>query len=405
MSVFLILSHLALRDLVHSWRASLCLILAVAVALLPILLLGGMGLGVVNNLVDKLRSDPRILEIRLARDLELQPDWFVQTAKDDRVAFLLPRARYLAASVRMRGPNPRELTEPRLLPTAEGDPLLQGLPVPKGLAETVLTERLALVTGAKPGDEVTLTVARQVGQDRESRSLTIKVIGVLPRDILQSDDIFVDRALETAIERWREGFAVPELDWPGARGDQADAAGRSFASFRLYARDIRDVPALRDSLMAQGLDVATRSEEIETALAVESGIGWVFSLVTVFSVLGFALTLGLHLAAGVIEKARELSLLRLLGLQAGAVALLPSIQGALISGLGAALAGGAAWLVQPIVNRRLAGLGGMEGAIMALQPVHLLWAGLLSLLVGVIAGSAAGWRAGRIQIAEGLRHD
>lgn len=405
MAGVLILPYLAIRDLWHGWRSSLCLMLAVAVALLPILLLGGLGLGVVNNLIDRLRSDPRIAEIRLARDLQLAPEWFVTMAADERVAFLLPRSRYLAASVRMRGPDTRELLEPRLLPTAPGDPLLAGLPVPQGLNETVLTERLAIAAGAAAGDEVTLTVLRQVGDRRESQHLAVKVIGVLPRDLLQSDDIFVDRALETTVERWREGFAVPELDWPGARGEASDAPNRSFASFRLYARDIRDVPGLRDDLMRQGLDVSTRAEEIETALAVESGIGWVFSLVTVFSVLGFVLTLGLHLAAGVMEKARELSLLRLLGLQAESVALLPSLQGAMIAGSGAALAGLSAWAVQPLVNTRLAGLGGLEGPMMALQPQHLLWAAVLAVAAGALSGCAAGWRAGRMQVAEGLRHD
>ncbi|AGT07930.1 FtsX-like permease family protein [Paracoccus aminophilus] len=405
MTALVTLPLLALRDLWHGWRSSLCLMLAVAVALLPILLLGGLGLGVVDNLVTRLRSDPRILEIRLARDLQIAPEWFETTAADPRVGFVLPRARYLASSVRMRGPDAREMLEPRLLPTAKGDPLLAGLPVPEGLHQTVLTERLAIAAGANPGDELTLTALRQVGEKRESANLKVTVLAVLPRDLLQSDDIFVDRALETAVERWREGYAVPELGWDGAREGQTDAAHRSYASFRLYARDIRDVPGLRDALMHQGFDVSTRAEEIETALAVESGIGWVFSLVTVFSVLGFVLTLGLHLAAGVMEKARELSLLRLLGLQAGAVALLPSLQGAMIAGAGATLAGLAAWLVQPLVNARLAGLGGLEGPMMALAPYHLFWAFALAVAAGALAGCAAGWRAGRMQIAEGLRHD
>lgn len=404
--IALLLPVLALRDLLHGWRSSLCLGFAVAVALLPILLLGGLGLGVVNNLVERLRSDPRILELRLSRDLEIAPDWFVTTEADPRVGFVLPRARYLASSVRMRGPDAKILSEPRLMPTAAGDPLLAGLTVPLGLQQAVLTERLALASGAKAGDRVTLTILRQVGDRRESETLEVGVVDVLRRDMLQSDDLFVDRALETAIERWREGYAVPELGWAGAGNKvQSDAENRSFASFRLYASDIRDVPALRDDLMRQGLDIATRAEEIETALAVESGLGWVFSVVTVFSVLGFVLTLGLHLAASVLEKARELSLLRLLGINAGAVAFLPSIQGALIAGTGAALAGIGAWALQPFVNERLAGLGGLDGPMMALQPIHLLLAFGLSAAAGALSGCAAGWRAGRMQVAEGLRHD
>lgn len=403
--IALLLPALAVRDLLHGWRSTLCLGCAVAVALLPILLLGGLGLGVVNNLVERLRSDPRILELRLVRDIEIAPDWFTATASDPRVGFVLPRARYLASSVRMRGPDAKVLSEPRLMPTGVGDPLLVGLVIPTGLQQAVLTERLSISSGAKVGDRVTLTIQRQVGQRRESRTLEVEIVDVLRRDMLQSDDLFVDRALETAVEHWREGYAVPQLGWEGTDGRRSDEENRSFASFRLYARDIRDVPPLRDDLMRQGFDVATRAEDIETALAVESGLGWVFSVVTVFSVLGFVLTLGLHLAASVLEKARELSLLRLLGIDAVGVALLPSIQGALIAGTGATLAGLGAWVMQPLVNARLAGLGGPDGPMMALQPVHLFWAFGLSAAAGALSGCAAGWRAGRMQVAEGLRHD
>lgn len=406
MGAVLLLPMLALRELAHGWRSALCLVSAVGVALLPVLLLGGLGQGVVNSLIDQLRSDPRILELRLARDLQLEPEWFAETAADPRVGFLLPRARYLASSVRMRGPEARMLLEPRLVPSGAGDPLLGPLPVPQGLAEAVLTERLAVAAKASVGDNVMLTVLRQVGERRESATAEVRVIAVLPRDMLQSDDILVDRALEAAVERWREGFAVPELGWPGARADAAeDATHRSFASFRLYARDIRDVPGLRDDLLRQGLDVSTRAEEIEMALAVEAGLGWVFSVVTLFSVLGFVLTLGLHLAAGVLEKAKDFALLRLMGFSARVVALMPSLQGGLIAGSGAALACLAARAVQPIVNERLEGLGGLEGPMMALTGEHLGAAVLLAAGAGAVSGSVAGWRVARMQIAEGLRHD
>lgn len=401
-----LLPLVALRDLAHGWRAAGCLALAVAVALLPVLMLGGLRQGVVDTLIDRLRLDPRVLEIRLSRDLSLSPHWFALTRQDARVGFLLPRARYLASSVRMRGPDARDLLEPRLVPTAPGDPLLAGLAIPVGLDQAVLTERLSIASGAGPGDAVTLTVLRQVGERRESVQAVVRVIDVLPRDMLQADDLFVDPALESAIERWREGFAVPALGWPGteARGS-ADPSVESFASFRLYARDIRDVPALRDDLLREGLDVTTRAEEIEMALAVESGLGWVFSAVTLFVTAGFVLTLGLHLAAGVLEKAREYALLRLVGFRAPVVAAIPACQGAVIAGAGAAMAGAAAMLAQPHVNARLEGLAGLEGPMMALAPGQVLGATALAALAGAVSGIVAGWRAARLQIAEGLRHD
>ena len=406
MAALALMPLIAMRDLVHGWRAASCLILAVSVALLPVLVLGGLRQGVVDTLIDRLRSDPRVLEIRLSRDLALSPDWFAEMGQDPRVGFLLPRARFLASSVRMRGPESRDMLEPRLVPTAPGDPLLAGLTVPIGLAQTVLTERLAISSGARPGDEVTLIVLRQVGDRRESAQVTVTVVDVLPRDMLQADDIFVDPALESAIERWREGFAVPLLGWEGTEARRNDrTAAASFASFRLYARDIRDVPGLRDDLLREDLDVSTRSEEIEMALAIESGLGWVFSVVTVFVTAGFVLTLGLHLAAGVLEKAREYALLRLMGFPSWIVAAMPACQGAVIAAAGAGLAGAGAMVAQPHVNRRLEGMAGLEGPMMALGPIEVLGAMGLAALAGAISGVVAGWRAARLQIAEGLRHD
>lgn len=399
------LCGLALRDLAHGWPSTLCLVVAVAVALVPVLLLGGLSQGVVENTLSRLRSDPRILELKLANDQQIPPDWFEARAGDERIGFLLPRARYLAASVRLRGAESRAIAEPRLIPTAPGDPLLAGLAVPQGVSETVLTERLAKELEVQAGDEVEVIIQRQVGESREAARHKIRVMAVLPRDLLQSDDIFVDRAFETAVERWREGFAVPELGWEAAPGRGLDAPARSFASFRLYARDIRDVPSLRDDLIAEGFDVTTRAEEIEAALALEAGIGWVFSVIGTFTVLGFALTLGLHLAAAAMEKARELSLLRLMGLGTLSVALMPSLQGGMIAFAGAMLAGAGVLAAQPFVNSALAGIGGLQGDIMALT----LWLTALAVVVacsaGILSGCVAGWRIARVQIAEGLRHD
>lgn len=399
----LMLPLMALRDLLHGWRSALCLMLGVAVALVPVLLLGGLGRGYIDQMIGRLAGDPRILELKLARDMEIPPAWFDSLREDPRLGFVLPRSRYLAAAARLTTPEARDIWDVRLLPTAAGDPLLGALTVPEGLSEAVLTGRLAVTSGVAPGGEVTLIVQRRAGERIEAKRLTLTVTGVLPRDLLQSDDLLVSPALENAIERWREGYGVPALDWPGLRDDSAGDARRSYASFRLYATDIRAVPSLRNDLMAQGFDITARSEEIETALAIEEGLGWVFRLISFFAILGFVLTLGLHLAAGVMEKARDYALLRLLGLRPWAVALLPLVQGGLIAGAGAALAGGLVWAAQPVVNARLHTLGGIEGPVMALQPVHILAAVLVAALAGALSGCLAGIRAARIDIADGLR--
>lgn len=397
---------LARRDLAHGWQSTACLTVAVTVALIPLLLLYGLKFGVVNTLIDTLRSDPRILELRLVQDTRLDQAWFDRLEQDPRVGFVLPRARYLATSVRLRAPQARSILDLRMVPTAPGDPLLAGRQLPQNWSETVITERVQIEAGVDIGDAVELVIMRIVGEDRQAVRHMMVVTDVLPRDLLQTNDIFVLRGIETAIERYREGYAVTELGWPAASDNQiADAENRTFASFRLYARDIRDVPGLRDRLLAEGFDVETRAEEIETTLAIEQGLGWVFLVISTLAAAGFFLTLGLHLAASVVEKARELALLRLLGLTGVELALLPSVQGGLIGLTGATFACVLTGLSQPVVNSLLEGLAGLQGKVSELTMLHFTVAILAATLAGAAAGSVAGYRSARLEPTKGLRRD
>ncbi len=402
----LILFRLASRDLLHGWQTTACLVAAVAVALVPLLILYGLKLGIVTNLIDSLRSDPRVREIRLIRDQSLSAEWMENLRDDPRVGFLLPRARYLASSMRLKGPDARRLLDTRMIPTSSGDPFLLEKEIPYGFHQIALTERVSVQSGAGTGDKVTLSILRIVGESRESERHDVTVVGVVDRDILQTDDVFVSPELEYAIERWREGFPVPQLGWEGAAGRSDTAAvGRQFASFRLFARDVRDVPELRDRLLADGLDVETRSSEIERTLAIEAGLGWVFITVTILSAGGFLLTMGLHLAANVVEKARELSVLRLLGMRSSELSIMPSLQGSMIAAAGAAVACTVAGMAQPIVNATLSGLAGLEGDVSQLNMTDFVIAVLAASVAGSLAGSIAGIRAAALEPAQGLRRE
>ena len=401
-----ILSRLALRDLLHGWQSTVCFIVAVVVALIPILILYGLKLGIVTNLIDTLKEDPRVREIRLVRDQPLSAEWFDELEADPRVGFVLPRARYLASSVRLFGPESQKRFEVRMVPTAHGDPYLESLPVPTGLYRIALTERVAIDTGAELGSDLTLEILRIVDEERQAKRHKVTVVAVLPRSLMQTDDIFVSQELESAIERWREGFEVRQLGWEGVHGTTAiDEANRKYASFRLFAQGVRDVPALRDKLLRDGLDIRTRASEVERVLAIESGLGWVFLCVTIFSGTGFLLTLGLHLAASVVEKARELSILRLLGLKSAELSLMPSLQGIAIATIGAAIACLLTFLAQPVVNRAFNGLAGLEGSVTRLEAMHLVFAICATAAAGGLSGCVAGIRAAALEPAQGLRHD
>lgn len=400
-------SRLALLDLRHGWPTTLCLTVAVTAALLPLLILFGLKFGIVSNLIETLRSDPNVREIRLVRDTELQPTWFEDLAARPDVGFLLPRVNFLASAVRLRGPNGGSLLETRLVPTAPGDPLRGDLPLPQSPGEVLLTERAAIELDAGPGDTLEL-LARRISDDKpQGLSHPLSVIGVLDRDKLQTDDILVDPRLEIALEAWRQGFAVPDLGWTSKDGSMGLVAPdrQSFSSFRLYANDVRDVPSLRDLLLKDRLDVRTRAEDVLRVLVIERALTLVFLALTVLGAVGFFLTLGLHLVASISEKARELAILRLLGMSSLELSLMPSLQGLVIAAIGATFACLLAWIGQPIINDIFGGLGGLEGQVSTLRLRDFLVAISATGLAGALAGCAAGARTASIEPRRGLRHD
>ena len=394
--------RVALSDLAHGWRSTLCLVAGVAVALAPLLLLYGLNFGFVTGLIEQLRADPRTREIRPVGQYELDAAWFEALQSREDVAFLLPRTRYLASQTVVRGDGRAGPVDAELVPSGAGDPLVATGRPPESVSEVVLTRSLAQAVAREPGDAVELQIIRRVGEERQSVRHEVTVVGVVPRALFERDAVLAAPGLLDAVERWREGQAVPLLGWPGV---EAAAERRSFASFRMYARDVRDVPALRDLLVADGLDVRTRGESIDTALAIERGLGWVFLIVAALASAGFLLTMGLHLAAMIVEKARELSVMRVLGMTGGELSAIPTLQGAVIAGSGALAAGLAVKLAQAPINHRLDGLAGFTGDLSRLQWDHVLVALIVSVAAGALAGSVAGWRAARLEPTEGLRRD
>lgn len=399
-----VLFQVALRDLWHSWQSSGCLVIGVGVAIAPLLLLYGLNFGFVNGLIDQLRSDPRTRELRPVGQYRFDDAWFRDLQARKEVAFLLPRIGYIASSIQVQAVGGRGLQDAELIPTAPADPLLLTMAPPQDLTQAVISESLAVKTKAAAGDQLEIVLRGADGAQRRLQRHTVTVTGVLERALLQRDALFVTPDLGLAIERWRQGFPVPLLGWKGVEGKEQAPSVETYASFRLYAVDVRDVPRLRDHLVAQDINVQTRAESIAAVLEIERGLGWVFLIVCALTSLGFLLTLGLHLAATVITKSPELSILRLLGLTSLEISAIPSIQGSIIAGLGAVGAGVLMLTLQPAINLQLEGLAALKGQVSRLEPNHVGIAIVASVLAGAVAGSVAGWRAASMEPTEGLRH-
>src|SRR5690606_20149978 len=100
-----LVTRLAFDDYRHEWVLSSCSVLALAAVLIPLLVLFGLRYGIIANLLDPLVENPRYREIAPITSGHFTPDWFETMRSRDDVAFVVPRTRSLAATIRIRKPD------------------------------------------------------------------------------------------------------------------------------------------------------------------------------------------------------------------------------------------------------------------------------------------------------------
>lgn len=213
--------RLAAKDLKHEWILSLCLVMAVAAVLGPILILLGLKFGSIQILRNRLVDDPRNREIRPMISTRFEHTWFSKISGRKDVAFIVPMTRQISTSisacVREKDSGTcRAEIELDLLPTAGGDPLLldngSDVPDPGGC---VLTSRAAEEAQAKQGDTLEVTVKRIMDGAYQKVQLQLIVKGILDERAGSTRSLFVNLPVLEAVESYKDGGAVPEYGWPG----------------------------------------------------------------------------------------------------------------------------------------------------------------------------------------------
>lgn len=396
-------ARLAARDYGHEWVMSLCLVLALAAVLAPLLVLLGLKHGVVSGLLEPLREDPRNREIRLVGSQRLPPQWFEQMRRRPEVAFVLPRTRAIAATLRLRHgeAGSGRLVEAELIPSAPGDPLLRAaLPRPAGYEQVVLSASAAQRLEAGPGARLEGVLARVRQGSRETVSLPLRVAGVARPAAFAREALFVSVELLSAVEDFRDGRAVPALGWSGAapRGGK-----RRFADFRLYTRGIDEVGPLSRELRDQGLEVRTRAADIELVRGLDRSLSLVLGIIAAVALAGYCLSLGASLWANADRKRHELSVLRLVGFVTAEIRWFPVTQALLTGAGGWALASLAYLAVEGGINAVFMPALGTERPVCELLPAHFAGALALTLAASVAAAAVAGGRVARLEAAAGLR--
>ena len=391
---------LAGKDYRNEWQMSFFSVLALAAVLGPMLILFGLKFGIVSGMLDKLVQNPANREIRNTRSAHFTRAWFAEMARRPDVAFVIPRTRRIAATVQLRSRQASRFVPAELLPTAPGDPLLPaGTPLPSDVNEVVLSDSAARRLNVGAGDVVEASVVRQYRGEKERVHLPLKVLAVAPPAAFARDGGFVTLDLLEAIEDFRDGIRVARFGWVG----EPPPATRYYPGFRLYARRLRDVAGLRAALIDAGIEVHTRARDIDIVQSIDRNLTTLFWIVAAIGLVGYTLSLSASLWSHVDRKRRELSILRLVGFRTGDIVRYPMIQAAYTGLLGWALAVAIYAGVASAINHLMAPQMEPGQRVCHLLPGHLLLALLLTLAAAITAAALAGYRAARIEPAEGLR--
>src|SRR5690606_15494534 len=256
----LLIAGLAWQDYRNDGRLSACSVLALVAVIAPLLVLFGLKFGLVGSLTERLQRDPGVREIIPLGGGRFDAAFVAALAARPDVAFAIPRTRQIAATAELLLPASGRGVTVEMLPTAAGDPLLHGVPLPGDVQEVVLSFTAAEKLGAKAGDELQASIGRQQAGQVQWRQARLRVLAVLPLAAFERDALFAPLALLEAAEDYRDGRAVPALGWPGEA--QADPTQRVYPAFRLYARGLADVEPLRRYFAERKVLVSTQAARI-----------------------------------------------------------------------------------------------------------------------------------------------
>jgi putative ABC transport system permease protein len=390
---------LAGRDYRNEWQMSGFFILALAAVMGPMLILFGLKFGIIGSMLDNLIEDPRNREIRPVGSGRYDRVWIEQMRNRSEVAFIVPRTRAIAATIDLNSETGKDIVPVEMIPTDRDDPLLKQQQVPQGMHQLILSDAAARKLNVTAGATIDGSISRRFKGRSERVHVSLQVTGVAPTASFSRDGAFVPLYLLEAAEDFRDGHAVPALGWGGTAAPE----GRTYPSFRLYARSIYDVSPLSEALAKLGIESSTRAADIDIVRSMDRNLSAVFWLIAVIGLAGFSLSLSASLWANVDRKRKELSVLRLVGLRTADIVWFPVIQSAFTALFGWLVASLIFLIVSYTINTMFAAQLQTGETLCRLLPSHFLIALALTLAAAVLAASMAGYRAARIEPSEGLR--
>lgn len=212
---------LALKDLIHEWLLTLCLVMTIASVLAPIISLFSIKNGTIQTLRNRLLADARTRELRPADSRAYTKVMLQQFREYPEVSFLIPMTRQIASSAdfaaNLSDLNEKPIKRLALIATAGGDPILEAksLSAPR-LQECILTESAAEQLHTKVGDVLQMEVSRHKNSSLEVQHLDVTVTGIVTYG---APSAYISLELIEKVEAYKDGLSVPEFKWPGSTPD------------------------------------------------------------------------------------------------------------------------------------------------------------------------------------------
>lgn len=212
----LLVPRLAAAQLCSDWILTLCLVIALAAVIAPLLVLMGLKQGTIETLRERLVEDPVFREIRPAQTREYAPEWFEALLREPGVAFLIPTILPLSSVLQARPQGSKQAVMQDLVPTGPGDPLLleNGARIP-GDGEVVLSADAARQLNVAQGEALSVRVTRARGGVGEVVEDELEVVSVLGPRAGQLARLYAPLDYVLDVEAYKEGFAAPQRGWPG----------------------------------------------------------------------------------------------------------------------------------------------------------------------------------------------
>ncbi|MDA3979317.1 ABC transporter permease [Gallibacterium sp. AGMB14963] len=393
------LSKLASRDLFYDRKVSFCIIASLIAVIAPLLLLFSLKYGVVSQLRNQLLNDPHNLEIKIVGNLNLSQQWFQWIESQPEVQFVIPLTRSLNTIVDLRGKNNRFIANVEILPTKQGDPVVQHL-LPNQhsiILSALAAEKLKI----NIGEQIELLATRTYENNIEKGILSFTVVDIIPETRFPRAAAFVDLNILLGIEDFRDGLQTALF--PTMQGDSPAQTRTTFARARIYAKTLDDVLPLAQKLREKNIDIRTEAKAIENVKAIDSVLETIFTVIAGTSIIGCLLSLIGAFLANIDRKRKEIAILRLLGFQATSVVSYLILQAIILSSISFILSYLFFLVGSQLFNQKLTSHLMETHFVSSLQPIHLLIAFTISFILAGIVAAIGAIRALKIQPAESLR--